>query len=306
MRASAAHHAQYLAMRSAVSALGKLGWRNAVRMGDTMGSLGYSAVRIRRNVAERQIAFALPGLSSAEVRRIARASYAHLGRTAIEAAILPRFGKKFVQDLVSDVSGFEVFDTALAEGRGALLVAGHLGNWELGGSWLAANGHRIAAVARTMKNPLFDQYLGETRAALGITIFKEADAVRLAPRHLRSGGLLGMLADQGALGLASTFVPFFGRLARTPRGPAVLAIRLEAPLIFGTCIRQPDGRFHVRYERITVSRTGDLDHDVETMVRAYTEALERGIRANPEQYFWVHRRWRRQPPGEPLLEDDDI
>jgi KDO2-lipid IV(A) lauroyltransferase len=302
----ASHYAEYIAMRAALSALRIAGWKAGLGFGQLLGLAGYGVVRIRRNVAERQIQFAFPGLPFSEVQRIARESYSHFGRSAVEAALLPNRGKRFVLDLVSEVDGWDVVLESLALGRGLLFVSGHIGNWELGGSWLAARGVNMAAVARRMANPLFDHYLGKTRAGLGLRILPEAEAVRAAPRHLRDGGALALLADQGALGLASTFVPFFGRLARTPRGPAVLAIRLAAPLVFGTCIRQPDGRFHFHFERIDVSLSGNREADVDRMVALYTNALERAVRRAPEQYFWMHRRWKRQPPGQPLLDEADL
>ena len=124
-------------------------------------------------------------------------------------------------------------------------------------------------------------------------------AVRETPRTLREGYLLAFLADQGVLGLASTFVPFFGRLAKTPRGPAVFALRLDAPLVFGASIRQADGRYRFAFERVEVTRSEDRERDIDAIVARYTAALERWVRVAPEQYLWQHRRWRRQPPGAP-------
>jgi KDO2-lipid IV(A) lauroyltransferase len=292
---AALHLAQYYALRGVVRALRTMGWRGAAATGEAIGRLGFATVRIRRDVAEKQIAFAFPEFTPQEVRRVARESYASLGRTAIEAALLPHQDRDFVLGLAGEISGWHIVEEALAEGRGMIMVSGHIANWELGGSWLAARGLRVAGVARRMKNPYFDRYITRTRGMLGLQIVQERDAVRFAPRHLRDGGTLGMLADQGAAGLAATFVPFFGKLARTPRGPAVLAIRLQSPLVFGAGHRRPDGRFHFRFERINVPNSGDLDADVQATVAAYTNALERAVRITPEQYFWVHRRWHHQP-----------
>jgi KDO2-lipid IV(A) lauroyltransferase len=294
-------YAEYYALRGAVGALRALGWRGATRMGELIGQFGYAAIRIRRSVTERQIHFAFPDLGERDVRRVARAAYAHLGRTAIEAALLPMQPREFLLELPDVLTGWNVVEEALAEGRGMILVSGHVGNWELGGSWLAAKGLNVAGVARRQRNPLFEKYIGQTRANLGIRIIHEAEAVRIAPRHLRSGGTLGLLADQGVRGLASTYVPFFGKPARTPRGPAVLSIRLDTPLVFGAGYRKPDGHFHFVFERIPAPRSGDLEHDVQQMVMGYTEALERAIRRAPEQYFWMHQRWKHQPPGTAAL-----
>jgi KDO2-lipid IV(A) lauroyltransferase len=179
-----------------------------------------------------------------------------------------------------------------------LFVSGHLGNWELTGSYLGSL-MPIEAVARRMQNPLFDAYITETRRRLRVTVIHDADAVRRVPRAAREQHGVGFLVDQGASGLASTWVPFFGRLAKTPRGPAVFALRLGAPLIFVTGIRQPSGRYVMHLEEVPVSSTGDLDSDVDRIVADYTAAIERWVRRYPEQYFWHHRRWKHQRAGTP-------
>ena len=131
-----------------------------------------------------------------------------------------------------------------------MVVTGHLGNWELGGSYVAARGVPLEAVARRMENPLFDHYLTETRRRIGMTVIHDADAVRRVPRALREEHAVAFLVDQGAVGLASTWVPFFGRYAKTPRGPAVFALRLRAPLLFACALRQPSGRFALHFEEV--------------------------------------------------------
>jgi len=296
---SLAHKAEYTALRAIVAALGSLDWRRAGDVGARIGALGYRPLGIRRKVVERQIAAAFPGLGEADVQRIARAAYEHLGRASIEAAILPRLGRDAVLDLFEGVDEWPVVEQALALGRGLIFVTGHLGNWELGGAYLAARGIPLDAIARRMKNPLFDRYLTETRSQIGMVVVHDADAARRTPRSLRENRAVAFLSDQGVLGLASTFVPFFGRPAKTPRGPAVFALRLQVPVVFGAAVRQPSGKYRLVFEPIEVQDTGDRDADVDAIVARYTAALERWVRRYPEQYFWHHRRWRRQPPDTP-------
>jgi KDO2-lipid IV(A) lauroyltransferase len=192
-----------------------------------------------------------------------------------------------------------VLEGALARGRGVMFVSGHLGNWELGGSYVAARGVKLEAVARRMQNPLFDRYLTDTRGRIGMTVIHDADAVRRVPRAIKEGHAVAFLVDQGAVGLASTWVPFFGRYAKTPRGPAVFTLRLNAALIFATAVRRESGRFSLHLEEVPVERTGELERDVDGIVAAYTSTLERWVRRYPEQYFWHHRRWKHQRPGTP-------
>ena len=298
--ASIAHTAEYLALRGTVAALTALPWLRAGRLGAAIGALGYRPLGIRRSVVESQLRASVPELAGDEIRRIARASYAHLGRTAIETALLPSLRPADVIDLVANVTGWDTVEAGMRAGRGIILVTGHLGNWELGGAYIAARGVPVDAIVRHMANPRFDRYLNMTRARLGVRVMYDDQAVRQTPRALREGRLVAFLADQGVLGLASTFVPFFGRLAKTPRGPAVFALRLDAPIVFGAALRQPDGRYHLAFESVEVTSTGDRERDTDAIVARYTLALERWVRVAPEQYLWQHRRWRRQPPGAPV------
>lgn len=293
------HYAQYYAIRGAVAALDRLSIRRAGRIGEWIGGLGYRPLGIRRAVVERQVRAAFPGLAESEVLRIARASYEHLGRTSIEAALISALSPDQVRAMFEGVEGADALAAARAEGKGVLLVSGHLGNWELAGAFVAASGVPIEAVARGMENPLFDRYITRTRHDLGMTVIHDADAVRRVPRAMREGKAVAMLVDQGAVGLASTWVPFFGRYAKTPRGPAVFALRLGAPVVFATALRQPNGKYVMYYERIPVQPTGEREADVDRIVMDYTATLERWIRRAPEQYFWHHRRWKHQRPGTP-------
>ncbi len=293
------HRAEMAALRTALGALGALPWQRAAAVGAALGRAGYRPLGIRRDVAEAQIAAAFPEFTPARVQAVAEASYASLGRTTVEAALMPRLGPAGVLRLFARVDGWEVLEAARAEGRGVIVVTGHLGNWELGGSYVAARGIPIDGVARQQENPLFDTFLTGTRERLGMRVVWDGEAVRRTPRALKEGRVVALVVDQGAAGLASTWVPFFGRPAKTPRGPAVFALRLGAPLVFGASIRQPDGRFVLGFERVPVAPTGDRERDVDAIVAAYTATLERWVRRYPEQYFWQHRRWKYQPaPGE--------
>lgn len=298
-RASLAHRVEYWSLRAAVRALDRISWSHAVKLGGRLGALGYRPLGIRRSVVERQIAAAFPGLDEAEVTRLARASFEHLGRVAIETALMPRIGRDGVWALMAEVTGWDVLQEALSLGRGLILVTGHLGNWELAGAYVAAHGVPLDVVVRQMNNPLFDAYLKETRQRLGMTVVYDMEAVRRATRSLKEGRAVAFVVDQGVRNLASTYVPFFGRPAKTPRGPAVFALRGNIPVVFGAAIRRPDGRFHGIVERVPVEDTDDREADVDRTVARYTQTLERWVRRFPEQYFWQHRRWKRQPADTP-------
>jgi len=294
-----AHRAEYYTMRATIRALGALSWDAACKVGERLGALGYRPLGIRKRVVERQIAAAFPDLDHDAVVNLARESYKHLGRTFIETALLDSIGKDGLQKLVESVEGWEEVEEVMAKGRGAVMVTGHIGNWELAGGYVAARGIPLDAIVRGMANPLFDAYINHTREGIGMTIVHDSEAVRRTPRSLRAGRAVAFVADQGAKGLASTFVPFFGRPAKTPRGAAVFALRFEVPVLFVVALRKPNGRYRLIVERLEAKRTGDMDSDVDAIVARFTERLEHWVRVVPAQYFWQHRRWKRQPPDTP-------
>jgi Kdo2-lipid IVA lauroyltransferase/acyltransferase len=294
---SLAHRAEYLALRGAIGALESQPWSRAAAIGAAIGSAGYWPLGIRRRVVEEQIRASFPEMSAKEVLATARGSYQHLGRNVAEVALIPRIGPAGVRELFTEVEQWELIDQALAAGRGIVLVTGHLGNAELAGSYVAARGVPVHAIARRQVNPMFDAYVRAVRERIGMRVIMDSEAVRETTRALKGGHMVAFLADQGLKGMASTFVPFFGRPAKTPRGPAVFAIRLGVPVLVASSMRLPSGKFRFRVDAVAVDHTGDRERDIDTVVARYTAVLERHIRRAPEQYFWQHRRWKRQPPA---------
>lgn len=291
--------AEYALLRGIVGFLGRLPFRHAGAVGEWLGTLGYRPVGIRRDVVLRQVAAAFPEWPREEVERVARAAYGSLGRTTIEAAVLSSKSAEQVLSVFDGADGWEHVEAARAEGRGVLLVSGHIGNWELGGAYVAARGVPIDAVARHMANPYVDGYFTRARERGGMRVIHDERAVREVPRSVRSGRAVAMLFDQGAVGLASIWVKFFGRYAKTPRGPATFALRLGVPVLFVAAIRQPGNRYRLVVEPVSATATGDREADIDRIVTAYTDVLERWVRRYPEQYFWHHRRWKHQRPGTP-------
>ena len=296
---SLSHRAEFAALKGLVRALSALDWNTAVSIGGRLGALGYRPLGIRKDVVEKQIAAAFPELDVKGVRRMARASFEHLGKSSIETALLPTLGEKGVLGIVRQVDGWEHMERAIDGKKGVVVVAGHHGNWELLGAYIAARGVPIDVIVRGMSNKLFDDYLNETRTLLGMTVVHDREAVRRTPRSLRGGRAVAFVADQGVLGLASTFVPFFGRPAKTPRGAAVFALRFNAPVLFVDALRLPDGKYQIVIEPIEAAASGNTDRDVDAIILRFTQVLESWVRRFPEQYFWQHRRWRRQPPDTP-------
>ena len=291
--------AEYAALRVIATTLRPFGWRFASGVGAFVGGLGWWPFKIRADRVERAIRACFPEFDEARVRHTARESYRGLGRVTIESILLSREGRERVLEAFIEPVGYDVLEGAFAQGKGVVLVAGHLGNWELSAAYMTARGLPIDAIAMHMANPLSDDFFKRTRERFGTRVLYDDEAVRKIPRAFKDGRGVGFLSDQGAKGLASTFVPFFGRPARTPRGAAVFALRGDLPIVFLAAIRQPDGRYQAHFEAVPLVKTGEKEHEVDATVLAYTQTLEKYVRRFPEQYFWQHRRWRRQPEDTP-------
>ena len=298
-RPTLAHRVEYAALRAMAAALRPFGWRAASAAGAAVGRLVYRPFRLRADRVERAIRACFPAFDEAQVVATARESYAGIGRVMFESVFLSRATRAEVRAAFAGVEGREALDAAFAQGRGVILAAGHLGNWELTAAWLSAFGYPVDGITMHMANPLADRFFQRTRERLGMRVIWDDRAVREVPRALKQGRTIGFMSDQSAKGLAATMVPFFGRPARTPRGAAVFALRGDVPIVFVATLRRPDGRYVQHFEPVPVVRTGDREADVDATVRAYTAVLERLVREYPGQYFWQHRRWKGQPADTP-------
>jgi KDO2-lipid IV(A) lauroyltransferase len=294
-----AHRLEYIALRLFVGGLASLGADRGAAIAGAIARFGYWPLGIRAGVVRRQIAAAFPDLPRDRVVEIARAAYDNLGRVAVEATLLSRQGPSAVLEHFAESPEWDVVARAHAKGKGVVLMAGHLGNWELSGAYVAARGVPVFPIARGMSNPLSDRFIRRTRERLGMDVMHDQESVRKVPRALRDGHTVGFLSDQATVGLASTFVAFFGRPAKTPRGAAVFALRLGAPVVMIHAVRRDDGRYEFIAQELPVPDTGDRENDVDTLIASFSSALEALVRRFPGQYFWQHRRWKHQPADTP-------
>lgn len=291
------HRVEYLAFQVTLAVLRALpeGW--ALGFGAALGWFAGSVVRIRRAVADANLALAFPDRDRAWRDRVARASYRNLGREAVATFLFAGEPAAKVIERTPDPRGGEAVLEVVRSGRGAVLLTGHFGNWEMAGAATAARGVPLDAVAVRQANRLFDEALVLNRARLGIAIIRRGDAPRDVMRTLRAGRVAGLVADQDA-GRSGLFVDFLGAPASTAKGPALFALRARVPLFLGTCVSIPGqpGRYRVEVEEVRAERTGDLREDVRRLTAAHAAALAERVRRAPEQYFWVHKRWRTPPP----------
>ena len=301
-RPNVRHRIEQALFSGAVMLSSALGVRGSAAFGGTVGKLGYFPLKFRSKVVEKNLRIAFPDREDEWIRKTMRGSYAHLGREALETL---RLGRARPEDLIArtDVIGFDAFRQAFAEGKGVVLVSGHIGNHEMAASVLAAYGYPLDLVVQQQENPLFNAALNEARARLGVGIIDRFQAHRLAIKALRSGRAVAFAADQNA-GKSGVFVPFFGKLASTHRGPALFAVKTGAPMFLATLLRNGN-RYKGTLQRIEVDRSGPLDDVVFDLTAEFTRRLEEVVREAPDQYLWLHRRWKTRPPGE-RIEDKQV
>jgi Kdo2-lipid IVA lauroyltransferase/acyltransferase len=265
------------------------------RIGSGLGDLAYWVLGARRRVTLANLALAFgPGPGALPYAAVARASFRHLGMTAMECCRL-FFGRPGALLPHVRVEGAEHIKAALAEGRGVFYLTAHFGNWELLAAAHTLTAFRLSVVVRPLDNPYLEGLLARGRERGQVHLIPKRAAVRGVNDALARGDCVGILLDQDA-GRQGVFVPFFGRLASTSRTLAVLALKTGAPVVPAFIRRLPDGDHEITLEPpIALVRTGDRARDVEINTARFTEAIERWVRAYPEQWFWVHRRWKTRP-----------
>ncbi len=269
-----------------------LPWRAAQAVGRTVGRLGWHLARRDRRRALEHLALAFPERTDDERRRIARGSFLHLGTVLAEVLWL------FTRDCDAlrrhvRVEGLERVRELQAAGRPLLLFTGHCGNWEMLASTVNCGEVRMAVVARALDEAPLQRMLVAARGRFGTRVIDrgQAGAARELLRAMRAG-VLGMLIDQDTR-VDGVWVPFFGRPAYTPVGAARLALRRDVAAIPAFIERLPDGSHRARFLEPLELPDGEV-----AATEAMTRCIEEHIRHRPEQWVWMHRRWRRRPPGD--------
>lgn len=279
-------------LKTLTATLGRLSWRGSQRAGRAIGGLGWLLSRRDRRRTLDHLALAWPDLSEADRQRLGRDCFRHHGTILGECLHLFHRDCAFIASVV-EVRGWEEIEKARAADRPVLILTGHCGNWELLAAAINCRGLGMSVVARPLDEPDQQQMLAGLRERFGTpTIARGSEgAARQLLAALRKGGALGMLIDQDTK-VDGVWVPFFGRLAFTPVGAAKIALRQNTAVIPTFIERLEDGR-----HRATFQPPLDLPDDPTEATALMTAKIEEQVRRRPEQWVWMHRRWRRQPPG---------
>ena len=290
-------------LRAAVRLLARLPAGAALALGAALGRIAWWAAPAQRRLMLEHLALAFPEKGERERRALARASLVHLGRVAMEVVAARTVAPDIARYVSFAPGAEEAIRGAMARGKGLVFVTGHIGNWELLARRLALLTQPNAVVARRNADPRLNALVERFRAEGGNrTLWREDPATgREIIKLFRAGGALGLLIDQDTR-VQGVFVPFFGRLAYTPRAAGDLALRFGATLLVGTSHRRGprpgDGHEIEVTELPYEAEPADPEAEVIRLTAAAVALQEAAIRRHPEEWVWMHERWKTRPPSE--------
>ena len=295
----AAKWTQYLGARTATMALTAFDSATNLHTAAFLGRCLYRFDKRHRVRTRQHLQLAFPDKSPEQIDDLARRSFEHFVELVVELLHTPRDLHRDNWPDKAKVTNMGGSIDLLNTGTPAILLTGHLGNWEVLGFYLAVLGYPIDAVARPIDNPLIDRWLLGVRRRRGLGIITKWNATERMLQTLQSGGALGFIADQNA-GDKGLFVPFFGRLASTYKSIGLLAIDQNVPIICGCAGRIGPG---ARYEMMThdIIRPEDWKDRRDPLyyvTARFIRSIEQMIRMRPEHYLWMHRRWKSRPRHE--------
>ena len=287
------HFLTYAMVRATCAVLVLLPLNASYTLARTIGTFAFQILRFRRQVVMDNLNIAF-GSEMAESRlaEIGAESCRQIAMSFIELLISPKLRHQI--QTILEPAHLVLMQELLGEGHGLVTVSGHLGNWELQGAAAAAilpAPFTVAAVQQS--NPYIDRFITRRRNDMGMQVAGTKTAMRLLLKALKNREAIGLVADQNA-GMDAVFVDFFGKMAATHPGPAQLALKFKAPMVVGAAVRTGPGKFKTLARQVEIRE----DDTVETLTQRHVKILEGFIRQYPEQYFWLHRRWKTRPPGE--------
>jgi Kdo2-lipid IVA lauroyltransferase/acyltransferase len=268
-------------------------------VGTGVAGIAYRLLGRLRGVGTKNLKLAFPEMSEAEREKILRSVYRNLGRLLAEFCLMsgyaPQGASRFIR-----YEGLENYLAARERGKGVLVLTGHLGAWELSSFYHSLMGMPMGVVIRRLDNSLVDEFVNRIRCLHGNRVIHKDDFARGLIASMRAGETVGILMDTNMTPPQGVFVPFFGVEACTASGMARIAAKTGSAVVPGFLLwEEREQKYVLRFgKELEVVCTGDSETDVVTNTAAFTAAIERTIRQYPDQWLWMHRRWKTRPPGE--------
>ena len=295
---------EYLLARSTLGFFGALPRPMAIGLGRGLGRIAYWLPSRLRHTGERNLEIAFPDMNEPERQRLLRGCFDSLGRLLAEFSQFPRMTPERLRAMIDyDQVGLTHLRDAEKNKRGVIFLTGHLGAWELLSFGWSALEYPISFLVRPLDNERVEDMVERIRTRFGNHAIDKKSAARQALRVLRQGGTLGILSDLNTHPFEGVFVPFFGKLACTTAGIATLALKTDA-VVIPTCAVWDAKRKRYFFHgdpAVELVRTGDHAKDIEVNTARFAAAIESMVRLYPEQWLWIHKRWKTRPPGEPEL-----
>lgn len=290
------HHAAYAGFRTLLAAGSRMPLGTLGAFGGLLGRTALGLSRRDRQRAEEALGAAFPELAESQRDLLLRRFARHMGRVLGEVVWLWRARFDDVRR-VCTVTGGEHLQETLDAGRGAVLITGHVGNWEMLNARLGIEGVPLSIAVREVYDPRVDAVACGLRSRFGSEVIHRGErAGRRLVKAVRGNRVAGLLIDQDIRDIPGVFVPFFGRPAWTPTGAAIISLKTGAPIVPAFGRREAPGRHEALVEPpLPRPDTGDFEQDVRQLTADCTAAIERAIRRQPEQWVWMHRRWRTTP-----------
>ena len=300
-RSAFRHRLEFFAALGLLRFLGALPHRVARGLCGLLAAVSYGLWPRLRQVGLFNLRLAFPDWDDARRRQVLRGLFRGFGRMLADFAHFPHWNRANIESLII-YDGFENYARARDQGKGVLFLTAHFGNWELGSFAHGVYGYPCNFIVRELDNPLLDAFINRYRCLSGGRAIEKSDAARDVLRAFRRDEAVGILSDQNVLAAEGVFVDFFGRLASTTTGPARLARKTGVPVVLGLVIWDEKlGKYRLRFDPVEWIKRGDPEEEILVNTAHFTRLIEEYVRRYPEQWLWVHRRWKTRPPGEPPL-----
>jgi len=300
--ASSKQNLEYSIVRMLLWLLGALPRRVARAIGAALGDFALLLLPRLRNAGERNLEIAFPDRPREERNQILRNAMRNLGRQLAEFCRMSRYTRSSIA-AIARCEGEKHFLAAQARGRGTLVLTGHVGAWELSSFYHSLLGHPMALVIRRLDNPKVDALVNHIRSLHGNSVIHKDDFARGLLSAMRRNETVGILMDTNMTPPQGVFVPFFGVAACTASGLARVALKTGATVLPGYMVwEESEQKYVLRFDApLELVRSGEDEADILANTALFTRVLEETIRRYPEQWLWVHRRWKTRPPGEPVI-----
>jgi KDO2-lipid IV(A) lauroyltransferase len=282
-----------------VRVLGALPRGLARAVGAGIGWIAYQALGRLRRVGERNLQLALPEMPKEQREKTLRRLYRNLGTLLAEFCLMPGYTPEEASGFIR-YEGLDNFLAARERGKGVLVLTGHLGAWELSSFYHSLMGMPMGMVIRRLDNPLVDEFVNRIRCLHGNRVIHKDDFARGLIASMRAGETVGILMDTNMTPPQGVFVPFFGVMACTASGMARIALKTGAAVVPGFLLwEESEQRYVLRFgKELQVIHSGDAERDAVANTALFTSAIEETIRRYPDQWLWMHRRWKTRPQGE--------